>query len=135
MIKFFFSFSQSWRVLLSMLYLFILMIFSFLPSRILPEWDLLPGLDKLVHLCMYFGLTIMASWTFHAEEKLKRIIYIVLLATLWGLLMEFMQLVMDSGRAFEWMDELSNSAGVVIGAVLYAWMGILHARIAGKETS
>lgn len=135
MIRFFFSFPQFLRLFFSLLYLAVVLVLTFLPSKSIPEWDLFPGFDKLVHVCMYFGVTIMASWTFHAEEKLKRIIYIVLLATLWGLLMEFMQLFMDAGRAFEWMDELSNSAGVVTGAVLYAWMGIHHARIAGKKTS
>jgi VanZ family protein len=135
MIRFFFSFPQFLRLFFSLLYLAVVLVLTFLPSKSIPQWDLFPGFDKLVHVCMYFGVTIMASWTFHAEEKLKRIIYIVLLATLWGLLMEFMQLFMDAGRAFEWMDELSNSAGVVTGAVLYAWMGIHHARIAGKKTS
>jgi VanZ family protein len=135
MIRFFFSFPQFLRLFFSLLYLAVVLVLTCLPSKSIPQWDLFPGFDKLVHVCMYFGVTIMASWTFHAEEKLKRIIYIVLLATLWGLLMEFMQLFMDAGRAFEWMDELSNSAGVVTGAVLYAWMGIHHARIAGKKTS
>jgi VanZ family protein len=135
MIRFFFSFPQFLRLFFSLLYLAVVLVLTFLPSKSIPQWDLFPGFDKLVHVCMYFGVTIMASWTFHAEEKLKRIIYIVLLATLWGLLMEFMQLFMDAGRAFEWMDELSNSAGVVTGAVLYAWMGIHQARIAGKKTS
>lgn len=135
MIRFFFSFPQFLRLFFSLLYLAIVLILSFLPSKSIPEWDLFPGFDKLVHVCMYFGFTIMASWTFHAEENLKRIIYIVLLATIWGLLMEFMQLVMDAGRAFEWLDELSNSAGVVLGAALYAWMGIRHAKFVKKKTS
>ena len=69
---------------------------------------------------MYFGLTILACWTFHSEEKQIRILYIVLFSITWGLLMEFSQLEMMMGRAFEWKDELSNSIGTLLGAFIYA---------------
>jgi VanZ family protein len=119
MIKFFFSFSQSLRVFFSLFYLVVVLILSFLPSKLMPEWDLFQGFDKLVHGCMYFGLTILASWTLHAEENRKRILYIVLFAISWGMLMEISQLIMEEGRAFEWLDELSNTIGAVLGAALY----------------
>jgi len=69
---------------------------------------------------MYFGLTILACWTFHAEENRKWIIYIVIFAISWGMLMEIIQLEMMAGRTFEWIDELSNSIGALIGAGLYS---------------
>jgi VanZ family protein len=102
------------------------MILSFVPSRLIPEWDLFPGFDKLVHVCMYFGLTFLASWTLHAEENRKRILYIAFLAISWGMLMEICQLIMQDGRNFEWMDELSNSIGAIIGATLYFGISKLY---------
>ncbi|HWS00077.1 MAG TPA: VanZ family protein [Prolixibacteraceae bacterium] len=122
MIKFFFSFPQWLRVLFSLIYLGIVAMLSMMPSDEVPEWELFSGFDKLVHGCMYFGFTILACWTFHAEEKRKWIIYIVLFAISWGMLMEFTQLKMMAGRDFEWMDELSNSIGALTGAGLYAWI-------------
>ncbi len=71
---------------------------------------------------MYFGLTILASWTFHAEDKLIRVFYFVLFSASWGLLMEISQLEMKAGRAFEWYDELANAVGALLGAALYAWI-------------
>lgn len=71
---------------------------------------------------MYFGLTLLACWTLHAEKKRIRILYILLFCIFWGFLMELSQLEMMTGRAFEWMDELSNSVGALIGALVYLKM-------------
>ena len=122
MIKFLFSFPQWLRVLISLIYLGIVAMLSIMPSNEVPDWELFPGFDKLVHGSMYFGLTILACWTFHIEENRNWILYIVLFAISWGMLMEITQLEMKAGRAFEWTDELSNSIGALIGAGLYAWI-------------
>jgi len=119
-IKFVFSFPQWLRVLLSLLYLSVIVGLSLIPSDDVPDLPVFQGFDKLVHACMYFGLTILACWTFHSEEKQIRILYIVLFSITWGLLMEFSQLEMMMGRAFEWKDELSNSIGTLLGAAVYA---------------
>jgi hypothetical protein len=34
--------------------------------------------------------------------------------------MEFSQLEMHAGRAFEWKDEMSNGIGALLGALAYA---------------
>lgn len=119
MIRFIFSLPQWVRLLLSILYLSTLAGLSLIPSDEVPKIQLFEGFDKLVHGCMYFGLTILASWTFHAEEKRILILYIVLFSISWGLLMEFSQLEMMLGRAFEWKDELANSIGTLLGAFAY----------------
>lgn len=90
------------------------------PSEDLPVWQPFPGFDKLLHLGLYFGLTLLACWTLHAEENRKRILCIVLFAITWGMLMEISQLIMQEGRDFEWMDEVGNAIGAFIGGVLYA---------------
>ena len=119
MIKFIFSFPQWSRVLISMIYLGIIAGLSLMPADDVPDVQLFAGFDKLVHACMYFGLTILACWTLHSEEKQIRILYIVLFSVSWGLLMEFSQLEMLMGRAFEWTDELANSVGTLLGAGVY----------------
>lgn len=128
MISFIFSFPRWLRLLLSLIYLGILALLSMMPSQEVPQWELFPGFDKLVHGCMYFGFTILACWTFHAEEKRKWIIFIVLFAISWGMLMEIVQLKMMEGRAFEWTDEISNSIGALFGAITYAWIAAAFRR-------
>jgi VanZ family protein len=109
-------------MLLSLFYLGLIAMLSLLPSKDLPELHPFAAFDKVVHACMYFGLTILSCWTLYAEERRIRIVFIVLFASCWGLLMEFSQLEMMMGRAFEWTDELSNGLGALLGAVVYAWI-------------
>lgn len=122
MIRFLFSFPQWLRILFSLLYLGIIAKLSLMPPDEVPELELFAGFDKLVHGCMYFGLTVLACWTFHSEERRIRIFFILLFSIGWGLLMEFFQLNMHAGRAFEWTDELSNGVGAFFGAAVYAWI-------------
>ena len=129
MLKFLFSLPHWFRISVSLLYLGIVALLSLIPSDKVPDLNTFAGFDKMVHACMYFGLTILVCWTFHAEAKRMRILYIVLFCAGWGLLMELSQLEMSLGRAFEWLDELSNSAGAVLGAGVYLWMaGVYRTR-------
>jgi VanZ family protein len=119
MIRFIFSLPQWLRVLVSILYLSVVAGLSLMPSDDVPQIEMFPGFDKVVHGCMYFGLTVLACWTLHAEIKRIKIVYLVLFSISWGLLMEISQLEMMLGRAFEWKDELANSVGSLLGAVIY----------------
>ena len=119
MIRFIFSLPQWVRVLFCILYLSVIAGLSLMPSDDVPQLEMFQGFDKVVHGSMYFGLTILAGWTLHAENKRIRIVYVVLFSVLWGLLMEISQLEMMLGRAFEWKDELANSTGSLLGAVTY----------------
>lgn len=119
MIRFIFSLPQWVRVLFCILYLGVVAGLSLMPSDNVPSLELFPGFDKMVHGSMYFGLTILACWTLHAENKRIRIFYVVLFSISWGLLMEISQLEMMWGRAFEWKDELANSTGSLLGAATY----------------
>ena len=121
-----FSISQRLRIFLTLAYLTIVALLSVMPSSAVPSLQLFPGFDKLVHIGMYFGLSVLACWTLHAEEHRKRILMVVLFAILWGLLMEVAQLAMHAGRAFEWKDEFSNGAGAVVGAAAYYLVARWH---------
>ncbi len=126
MIKFIFSIPTWLRILLSLLYLGIIAKLSLMPSDEVPQIELFAGIDKVVHGCMYFGLTILACWSFNAEVKRIRILYIILFSAAFGLLMEVSQLEMQAGRAFEWLDEASNAVGALLGAGVYAWIAKYH---------
>jgi len=122
-------------VLFSLLYLAIIAKLSLMPADEVPQIELFAGFDKVVHGSMYFGLTALACWTFHSEENRIRILYIVLFSAAFGMLMEFSQLEMQAGRAFEWTDELSNAVGAMLGAGVYAWIaGVYRKGIRDWET-
>ena len=133
MIKFLFSFPQWLRVLFSLVYLGIVAFLSLMPADEVPQIELFTGFDKLLHGCMYFGLTVLACWTFHSEEKRIRILYIVLFSAAFGLMMEVSQLEMHAGRAFEWRDELSNAVGAMLGAGGYVWIAGIFRRRRGDD--
>ncbi len=118
MIRFFFSLSQWKRFILSLAYLSVVAFLELMPERLVPDFQF-RGEDKLVHVCMYLGLTILACWTFNAEKNHVRVPLIVLIIVLFGILMEIFQFEMKWGRSFEWFDILANSLGVIFGTVLF----------------
>jgi VanZ family protein len=126
MIRFFLSFPRWLRVTLSLLYLCVIALISLIPSSDVPDLKVFEGFDKLVHGGMYFGLTALTCWAFLSEKKRVYILYIVVFSVSWGLLMEFFQIKMSLGRAFEWKDEISNGIGSILAAGLYAVMSTIH---------
>jgi VanZ family protein len=119
MLRFIFSIAQRWRLAIWLIYLGILATLSLIAGNDLPQLAVFAGFDKLVHSCLYFGLTLLGCWTLHAELKNSRIILIALFCLLWGLVMEISQLEMKLGRAFEWTDEVANGIGILVGIGLY----------------
>jgi len=122
MISFIFSIRQKLRVAISLIYLGIIVIVSLMPSEDVPQIIWFEGIDKLVHSFMYLGFTWLLCWSLHSEKK-PFIIYFVIIGTIgWGILMELFQLIMQVGRAFEWLDVLANSVGVITGVLIYNLM-------------
>jgi VanZ family protein len=92
---------------------------SLLPPKDLPHVQLFEGFDKVVHFLMYFPLSALLCWNLKVELKNNRILIVFCIAVMWGIFMEYMQLIMHMGRSFSWYDELANFIGVVFGAFLY----------------
>ncbi len=134
MIKFIFSFPQWSRILISLFYLGIVALISLMPADDVPDVQLFTHFDKMVHGCMYFGLTMLACWTFHSEENRLRILYIVLFSITWGMLMEISQFEMMVGRSFDLTDELANGIGTLLGASVYALIAGYHLSRRGDLT-
>ena len=122
MILILFAISQRLRIILSLIYLGCIAILSLLPSADIPQVPMFPGADKIVHLCMYLGLSVISCWSMHAEINYKWYYIVISFAISWGISMEIFQKIMNLGRSFELLDILSNSIGAIIGVVLYMFL-------------
>ncbi len=72
------------------------------------------NLDKLVHLLMYFGFTVL--WILALKQRKTAIIAII--AILFGGFIEIIQGAMHQHRSADWLDFLANTIGVLIGLFL-----------------
>ena len=84
--------------------------------------DSIAGIDKVAHICMYFGLSaiIWLEYLVH-HDKLnwkKLITFAIVAPILYGGLMEIAQLTLTEHRSGEWFDILADGIGVLIGALV-----------------
>ena len=129
MISLLFSIPQWLRITLSLVYLGIIAFLSLLPPQDFPDIPLFPGADKIVHTCMYLGLTWLACWSMHAEIKHIWYYLIMLFSISWGAVMELFQFMMHMGRSFDLYDIAGNSVGTLIGVMVYILMSRLKSNI------
>ncbi len=83
--------------------------------------DTVMGIDKVAHICMYFGLSVVI-WLeylkYHDKLNWKRLILFAILAPiLYGGAMEIAQMTFTEHREGDWFDFLANSIGVLAGAL------------------
>lgn len=74
-----------------------------------------PHRDKLVHLLMFLGMTLLYQIAFRNKPKFQ----VFLLPFLTGVLIEILQFALDLGRSFDLLDILANGLGVWIGLLLF----------------
>ena len=108
------------RIVCLALYLMVVSALSLLPMEDLPKVPLFPGEDKLIHLTMYFGLTMVVLWTFHNRNIFNWNLYGFVI--LWGILMEIFQVQMQLGRSFAVLDIFSNISGAFLGVLMYKFL-------------
>ncbi len=75
---------------------------------------------------MYLILSVLGCWALKAEENRNEIWLIIPVAIGWGILMEFIQLELGSGRSFSWYDIIANTTGVVVGIIIYVFASRNH---------
>jgi VanZ family protein len=104
------------------LWLFIITVLLTLPGSALPKENWLDKLwgDKLAHIFLFTLLVILwcrfFASRFYKNHHLKRIfIVLALLATLYGLGMEYVQKYWVNNRSFDLLDVAANAAGCAIG--------------------
>lgn len=82
------------------------------------ELDNISNIDKLVHTCMYGGLSIIIWWEYlrkHDTFCWKRFIPIsVVFPIMMSGIIELLQAYCTTNRSGEWLDFAANSFGVVL---------------------
>lgn len=122
MISFIFSFKLWLRKTLAALYLAFIAVLSLMPAYDLPQIAEFKGLDKIVHICMYLGLSFLACWSLDLDRKRMSPIYLLLtMIFMYGVLMEILQRTMHNGRSFDFKDMIANLTGAIIGLMLYRY--------------
>jgi len=122
MISFIFSFKPWLRKTIGSVYLAIVALLSLLPSYDIPDIQLFPGADKLVHICMYLGLSFLACWSYEIKRERMQPVYLLLAGVfMYGVLMEILQRTLHNGRDFDFKDMLANLTGAIIGILIYRY--------------
>ncbi len=78
-------------------------------------WFMFPGIDKVVHLCIFAFLGFSLSMSF----KKLNVKYFLLIIFLYGLGTEILQEVMHMGRSFELLDIVADVVGACLGLITY----------------
>jgi hypothetical protein len=88
---------------------------------------LFPGFDKVVHFCMYGGISGVLWMEFFLNYRKSAVLPVrhaligaVLCPVLFGGATELGQAYLTTYRGGEWLDFLSNTSGVMAGS-LFAW--------------
>ncbi|VAW19759.1 hypothetical protein MNBD_BACTEROID01-1823 [hydrothermal vent metagenome] len=103
------------RKMLFVAYLSGIIFVSLLPSKDLPSIPLFYGADKLIHFFLYAGLSWLALWAFNPVLKKKRVAFVFIILSVFGVLLEVVQLTMGAGRSFSVGDIAADVAGVATG--------------------
>lgn len=82
--------------------------------------DTITNIDKLAHLCMYAGLEVILWLEYLKHHRslstLKILLLAILAPILFGGLIELAQMSLTDTRSGDWIDFLSDSLGVFLGA-------------------
>ncbi len=85
-----------------------------------PDWSL--SADKLVHFLLFGVLSFLILRIRYIRTKdwqASYILNVVIICTVFGLLMETIQLIVP-GRTFNLLDLVADAIGVVLGCMLFA---------------
>jgi len=75
--------------------------------------------DKVLHIAGYAILSILLTFLLGISSPAKWTFWkIVLLSSLYGLLLEILQLIYKTGRLFEYFDIVANIFGAFAGTML-----------------
>lgn len=88
----------------------------------LGEYLNFPHSDKLVHMCMFFGLAFLYAYL--KRHSIARMFFVPVSISF---LIEILQGIMPYGRTFDWLDLLANSIGITL-AIAFV-IGIKKAKI------
>ena len=79
-----------------------------------------PHIDKLVHLCMYFGfMSVIIFETFIIGKKRYSIIALALIPLFFGIIMELLQGLLTTTRSADVYDAMFNTLGVLLSIAFW----------------
>lgn len=81
-----------------------------------------PHIDKIVHFIFYATASFLWSWALLNKNSNYYRLNLILVVTgliVFGLTVEFLQDILPTKRSFEWLDVVSNTAGVLVGTSIY----------------
>jgi VanZ family protein len=100
---------------------FIVLVLTCLPGRDIPKIGWLDKIyfDKWVHIAMFGGLTFLFCWPvynsdFPTQKRINYFIKIAIVASAWGLAIEFIQRFYIAGRSFDLLDWAADTLGALI---------------------
>ena len=75
----------------------------------------LPFKDKLVHFIFYFVFVVLWCFGLHKTDKIK----ILLIAVVYGIIIEILQYVLTENRTADFYDVLANSSGAFLAFFVF----------------
>lgn len=105
------------------LWILLILYLSTHPLDNAPDIDV-PGFDKLVHMTMYFVLTVFL-YSFTQRQKRRALtpgrswIYAIVLSVGYGGMLELVQEFLTKYRQGDWFDFLANLAGAFLAWLIY----------------
>ena len=106
-----------WRSILCSI---VIIVLCFIPGDELsrPEFDV-PYLDKIVHFCFYFVLSLTIQYEIKKNIKLKNYLFIFIYAMVLGGLIEVIQETFIVERGGDFFDLIADLLGAVIAFIFY----------------
>lgn len=114
-------------LLKSYLVALLILVLCLLPGQSFPKVNApVIALDKLIHLIMYIPLAWTLLYGFKTQNRYeglqrKAVMYALLVASVYGGIVELLQLFVSSDRFAEWLDLVADIAGVLLGILTYRW--------------
>ncbi|WP_343305055.1 VanZ family protein [Chitinophaga niabensis] len=99
-----------------------------LPGSSIPKISILDKLhiDKVVHFVLFGGTVILLAYGYYKQNNGLSdlgLLSLVLVVTLYGLAIEFIQKYLVANRSFDMMDVLADGTGAAMGALIFRWIG------------
>ena len=76
-----------------------------------------PFKDKIVHFVFYFVFVLL--WSLSLKHKKKNMFFILLVAIVYGIIIEGLQYAVTKNRTADFYDVLANSSGAIIAYIAF----------------
>jgi VanZ family protein len=108
------------KYLFSIIWFGLIVFASLTPSDKIPDFQLFLHADKVIHFCMYSGLSFLLIPALLFDKNYKRSYILSLtISIIIGVLMEYFQHVFAIGRSAEFFDFVANLIGSIAGISIY----------------